>query len=125
MEAPRIVTVHDDTPLMAQVAQALNQPGLDVAALPTMTNVALGDPYLAQQLIDLHHQWELRPPAAHSLLARIRTRLAWWFLGREFQQMSQTNAILVRIIDSLIVQLDQDRAARRRIEEHLAYREEQ
>ena len=104
-------------------AMAVRQPPLE--ALPALTNVALGDPYLALQLADLHRRWEVRPRPAQGLLARLRTRLAWWLLGSELEQISTVHATLVRTIDSLVVQLDQDRAARRRIEEHLAYNREQ
>ncbi len=104
-------------------AMAARQPPLE--ALPTLTNVALGDPYLAQQLADLHRRWEVRPQPARGLLARLRTRLAWRLLGSELEQINTVHATLVRAIDSLVVQLDQDRAARRRIEEHLAYNRDQ
>ncbi len=104
-------------------AMAARQPPLE--ALPTLTNVALGDPYLAQQLADLHRRWEVRPRRAQGLLARLRTRLAWRLLGSELEQINTVHATLVRAIDSLVVQLDQDRAARRRIEEHLAYNRDQ
>ena len=111
-------------PLLDAVARGLASPGVSLAALPTMTNVALGDPYLAQELVALHRGWELRPAPAHGLLARLRTRLAWWLLGPELRQASQVHATVTRILDSVIVQLDQDRAARRRIEEQLAYGQE-
>lgn len=109
------------------VAESLGRsgPAAPLDALPTMTNVALGDPYLAEQLAALHASWEIVPKAGRGLLGRLRTRLAWWLLGPELRQASATHATLTRLIDSLIVQLDQDRAARRRIEEQLAYREEQ
>ena len=94
-------------------------------ALPTLTNVALGDPCHAQQLADLHRGWEVRPQPARGLLPRLRTRLAWRLLGSEIEQINTVHATLVRAIDSLVVQLDQDRAARRRIEEHLAYNRDQ
>ena len=92
-----------------------------LAALPTLTNIALGDPYLAQQLADLHARWEVRPVAQRTLLGRVRARVVWWLLGSEMQQINRTHATLVRLIDSLIVQLDEERAARRRLEEHQAY----
>ena len=107
-------------PLTDAVERALAQRTSPLAELPTLTNVALGDPYLAEQLANLHREWELRPPPAHGLLARLRTRLAWWLLGPELAQASATHATLVRLIDSLVVQLDAERSARRRIEEHLA-----
>ena len=111
--------------VLAAVEQAMAGDASLLATLPAMTNVALGDPYLAQQLADLHRQWEVRPTPAHGLLARLRTRVAWWLLGPELRQTNMVHATLVRAIDSLVVQLDQERAARRRIEEHLAYRPDQ
>ena len=117
-----------DTPggsVLAAVEQAMAGDASLLATLPATTNVALGDPYLAQQLADLHRQWEVRPPAARGLLARLRTRLAWWLLGSELRQTNTVHATLVRAIDSLVVQLDQERAARRRIQEQLAYQPDQ
>lgn len=119
-----IVQPPSDTSMIDAVTQALSNPATPYLQLPALTNVALGDPYLAQQLADLHATWELRPPPARSLIARFRTRLAWWLLGPELQQTSAVHATLVRLVDSLIVQLDQERAARRRIEEQLAYGEQ-
>ena len=110
-----------DQPLDAALAAALNAPPLPVAALPSLTNVALGDPYLAAQLTALHQQWAIQPPPARGLVARVRQKLAWWLLGDELGQITATHGTVVRLLDSLIVQLDQDRAARRRIEEHLAH----
>ncbi len=107
-------------PLIDAVERALAQRSSPLAELPTLTNVALGDPYLAEQLVNLHQQWELRPPRARGLLARLRAQLAWRLLGPELAQLSATHATLVRLIDSLVVQLDEERSARRRIEEHLA-----
>ena len=81
---PQLFTVtptSEDEPLLAAVERALVTPVSPLDTLPTLTNVALGDPYLAQQLASLHSGWELRPPAPRGLLARVRTRLAWWLLG--------------------------------------------
>lgn len=111
----------DNSSVLAAIEQAMANPGAPLVALPSLTNVALGDPYLAHQLADLHRRWEVRPPATPGLLARLRTRLAWWLMGPELQQTNHVHATLVRLIDSLIVQLDQERAARRRIEEQLGY----
>lgn len=110
----------DGQALYEAVEQALHAPAAPLAELPTLTNVALGDPYLAEQLAALHRTWELHPEPARGLLARLRTRLAWWLLGPELRQASRVNATLVRLVDSLVVQLDQERSGRRRIEEHLA-----
>jgi hypothetical protein len=110
--------------LLGAVESALAGHAQALASLPTLTNVAVGDPYLARQLAELHARHELRPPPARGLLARLRTRLAWWLLGPELRQASEVNATLVRALDSLVVQLDQDRAARRRLEEQLAYQQE-
>jgi hypothetical protein len=109
-------------PLLAAVERALAGEPTALAALPALTAIAAGDPYLAQQLVALHQSWEIRPLPSRGLLARLRTRLAWWLLGPEIQQANAVHATLVRLIDSLLAQLDQDRAARRRIEEQLAYR---
>jgi hypothetical protein len=107
-------------PLIAAIERALAQRTSPLTDLPTLTNVALGDPYLAEQLVNLHQGWELRPPPAPGMLARLRARLAWWLLGPELAQVSATHATLVRLLDSLVVQLDEERSARRRIEDHLA-----
>ena len=112
-----------DEPLLDAVERALAQRASPLAELPVLTNVALGDPYLAEQLVNLHRQWELRPPPARGLLARLRARLAWRLLGPELAQVSTTHATLVRLIDSLVVQLDEERSTRRRIEEHLGNNE--
>lgn len=126
MQTPRLTTVSisDSAPVLDQIAASLEQPQPNLAALPTLTNVALGDPYLAEQLVALHQLWELHPAPARTLLQRVRTRLGWWLLGGELRQLTHVNATVVRIIDSLIVQLDQDRAARRRLEEHIAYHQD-
>lgn len=115
----------DLRPLLEIVADALQQAhepptAAQLAILPTMTNIALGDPYLASELVELHRRFELRPEPARGILARLRTRLAWWLLGPELQQANQVHASLVRVLDSLTVQLDAERTGRRRIEEHLA-----
>jgi hypothetical protein len=107
-------------PLIDAVERALARRTSPLTELPTLTNVALGDPYLAEQLANLHREWELHPPPVRGILARLRTRLAWWLLGPELAQASAIHATLVRLIDSLVVQLDEERSARRRIEEHLA-----
>ncbi len=121
---PKLVVVERGAPqgaLLAAVEEALGSAQPPVVMLPALTNVALGDPFLAQQLADLHRDWEVRPLPAQGMLRRIRTRLAWWLLGPEIQQVNAVHATSVRLIDSLVVQLDQERAARRRIEEQLAY----
>ena len=117
-----IVTTAADEPLDAAIARALAAGRSPLAELPALTNVAMGDPFLAEQLAALHRTWELTPPPAAGLLARLRTRLAWWLLGPELRQVSQVHATLVRLADSLVVLVDQERAARRRIEESLAER---
>lgn len=108
-------------PILVAAERAMHAHTDALAALPTLTNVALGDPYLAQQLADLHTQWEVRPAPQRTLLGRVRARMAWWLLGPEVQQINRTHATLVRLLDSLIVQLDEERAARRRLEEQVAY----
>ncbi|MEN9933977.1 MAG: hypothetical protein RLZZ387_556 [Chloroflexota bacterium] len=110
----------EDEPLDAALERALAAGASPLADLPALTNVAMGDPYLAEQLAALHRGWELRPPPSTGLIARLRTRLAWWLLGPEIAQINQAHATLVRLADSLVVLADQERAARRRIEETLA-----
>lgn len=113
-----LITPHDDEPIDQAIARSLNQGQSPVQQLPALSNVALGDPFLAEQLAALHQQFELRPPMATGLLGRVRVRLAWWLLGAEIAQINQNQARMVRILDSLIVLIDQERAARRRLEEH-------
>jgi len=107
----------DGEPLAAQIERALVERRAASDSLPLLTDVAQGDAYLAQQLAALHDSWEVRPPPSRSLLERLRTRLAWWLLGPEIRQINATHATLTRLIDSLVVLADNERAARRRIEE--------
>jgi hypothetical protein len=100
---------------MANASQALHH-------TPTLTNVLQGDPFLAEQLDTLRKSFELRPAPATGLLARIRIRLAWWLCGTEFRRINQNQAAMIRIIDSLVVLVDHERAARRRLEESLSDR---
>jgi hypothetical protein len=120
-----VVLGEDGQPVLDAIEQAMASRATPLAALPALTNVALADPYFAQQLADLHRSWEVRPDAAPGLLSRLRRRLGWWLLGSELQRINMVHATLVRLIDSLVVQLDQDRAALRRIEEYLAYQRDQ
>lgn len=115
-----VVPASDDEPLAAAAERSLSAGAASLAELPSLTSVAMGDPFLAEQLAALHRGWELRPPAPRGLLARVRARLAWWLLGPELQQANDVHATLVRLVDSLVTLADQERAARRRIEEHLA-----
>lgn len=109
-----------DGPIDAAIERAVAAGPSPLAELPALTNVAIGDPFLAEQLAALHRTWELRPAPASGLLGRVRARLAWWLLGPELRQASAVNATLVRLVDSLVVLADQERAARRRVEEALA-----
>lgn len=122
-DQPSLFVVNADPrlPILDAVDQALRDRRAALDDLPVLTNVALGDPYLAEQLAALHRGWAVQPPRSTGLVQRIRTRLAWWLLGRELQQVNAVHGTLVRLLDSLIVQLDEDRAARRRLEEQLAY----
>lgn len=115
-----VVAPTNEESLLTAVERAMGQPVPALATLPTLTNLALGDPYLAEQLTGLHQKFELLPAPTRGLLARLRTCLAWWLLGTEMQQLNHVNAALIRALDSLTVHLDHERAARRRIEEHLA-----
>jgi hypothetical protein len=114
------ITPHEQEPLDQAIEQALAQPVSPLADLALLTNVTLGDPALAEQLALLRRTWELQPEPAHGLLARIRTRIAWWLIGPELRQASRVHATTLRLIDSLIVLVDHERAARRRIEEQLS-----
>jgi hypothetical protein len=109
-----------DEPLFAAVERGLRAGGPGLDALPTLGGLAQSDPFFAQELAGLHERWELRPQAARSLLGRLRLRLAWWLLGPELAQASATHASLVRLIDSLTAHLDDERAARARLEARLA-----
>lgn len=106
-----------DEPLMAQVERALQARRSATLDLPLLTDVAQGDAFLAQQLALLHDTWEIRPQPPRGLFDRLRTRLAWWLLGPEIRQVNATHATLTRLIDSLVVLVDHERAARRRLEE--------
>ncbi|GAB4111197.1 MAG: hypothetical protein Fur005_19660 [Roseiflexaceae bacterium] len=112
-----LITPHDDEPIDQAIARSLTQGESPFRQLPALTNVVLGDPFLAEQLAALRQQFELRPPSATGLIGRVRVRLAWWLLGAEITQINQNQARMVRILDSLIVLIDQERAARRRLEE--------
>ncbi|MBA3946722.1 MAG: hypothetical protein H0X37_19435 [Herpetosiphonaceae bacterium] len=118
-----IIRVGEGGTILDAVEHGLNNATMTASALPMLTNAVLDEPYLAQQLADLHRQWETRPQPATRLVARLRTRLAWWLLGPELQQINAMHATLVRLTDSLLVQLDREHVARRRLEEHLAYKQ--
>jgi hypothetical protein len=118
-----VVTAGEGEPLLEAVERGLGSSAADLAALPVLGSVALGDPYLAAQLAALHARFELRPPQPRGLLGRLRAHLAWWLLGPELQHMNATNATLIRVIDSLLAQIDSDRAKVQRVEEQLAFRE--
>jgi hypothetical protein len=109
----------DDEPLAAQIARALNERRSAPDGLPLLTDVAQGDPYLAEQLAALHAMWEIQPQPPRGALDRLRRRIAWWLLEPELRQINAVHATLTRLIDSLIVLADRERAARRRIEEHI------
>ena len=113
----------DAQPIDALLERALAHGSPALHELPSLTNVAIGDPFLAEQLLALHRNWELRPAPVTGFVGRLRTRLAWWLLGPELQQANAVHATLVRLVDSLVVLVDQERAARRRIEEYLATEE--
>jgi hypothetical protein len=117
------ITLADDEPLAEAVSRGLAAPAADLAALPQLSSVALGDPYLAGQLVALRGYVELTPPPQASLLSRLRARLAWWLLGPELRRQTEANAALVRIIDSLLAQIDRDRARVQGLEEQRAFRE--
>jgi hypothetical protein len=117
-----IVAPSADGSLLAVIEQAMAGDSAALAALPSLTNLALSDEFLARQIVAIHRQWELRPQSARGLLGRLRSRLAWWLLGPELQQANQFHATAVRLLDSLLVHLDAERAESRRIAEQIAYR---
>lgn len=116
-----LATSAADESLAAQIERAIHERRLAVVDLPLLTDVAQGDPYLADQLAALHAQWEVRPQPSRGLLDRLRRRIAWWLLEPEIRQINAVHATLTRLIDSLIVLADRERAARRRIEEYQAH----
>lgn len=103
-----------DEPLLAAVERAIARRNSPLDQLPTLTNVALGDPYLAEQLAALRAQFPLRPPEARGLLGRLRARLAWRLLGPELDRINATHATLLRLLDSLVVLIDEERSARKK-----------
>jgi len=115
----------DDEPLAAQIARALNERRPAPDSLPLLTDVAQGDPYLAEQLAALHAMWEIQPQPPRGALDRLRRRIAWWLLEPELRQINAVHATLTRLIDSLIVLADRERAARRRIEEYQSHKSTQ
>ncbi|MCG8351765.1 MAG: hypothetical protein MI924_28695 [Chloroflexales bacterium] len=112
-------------PVFDAVERAMHSDGNTLTELPVVTQMALSDPYLAQQIVQLHRHWEIQPRPVRGWLARIRTRLAWWLMGPELRHANTVNATLVRVIDSLIVHLDAESVARRHIEEYLVSSREQ
>lgn len=110
-------------PLLAAVERGLREGGPPLGALPTLSDLAARDQYFARELAAIHAGWELRPPPARGLVARLRARLAWWLLGPELAQASAYHAHLARAIDSLTAHLDAERAARARLEARLRARE--
>jgi hypothetical protein len=123
--AEGLFIVHDigDGSPIETVARTLATSDNTIPSLGSTTHVALRDPYLRDQLRELHAHWEVRP-AARGLWDRIRTRLAWTLLGPELRQTNRVHASLVRIVDSLVVHLHEERAARRRLEEQQTYRQD-
>jgi hypothetical protein len=116
------VTPAADEPLAAAIERGLTSSATPLTQLPQLSGLALGDPYLAQQLLTLRAAFELRPQPTRGLLARLRARLAWLLLGPELRQQTETNATLVRIVDSLLAQIDADRAKIQALQEQLAFR---
>jgi hypothetical protein len=108
-----------DEPLMTAVERGLGRGGTNLDVLPTLGDLALGDPFFAQELVDLHRKYEVRPQPVEGLLARLRQRLAWWLIGPELAQANAAHASLVRVIDSLTAHLDDERAARMSLESRI------
>jgi hypothetical protein len=111
---------HEGEGLLAAVERGLRAPRRPLADLPALSDLALRDPYLAGELAALRERWELRPAPASGPIARLRARLAWRLLGPELQQINQAHASLVRLVDSLVAHLDDERVARARLEARLA-----
>jgi len=84
----------DDEPLAAQIARALNERRPAPDSLPLLTDVAQGDPYLAEQLAALHAMWEIQPQPPRGALDRLRRRIAWWLLEPELRQINAVHATL-------------------------------
>ncbi|HMQ32327.1 MAG TPA: hypothetical protein PKD53_16465 [Chloroflexaceae bacterium] len=114
-----LFVVPEGEPLLAAVERGLREGGPPLHALPALSDLAARDPFLARELAALHAGWELRPGPARGLVARLRSRLAWWLLGPELGQASAYHAHLARVIDSLTAHLDAERAARAGLEARL------
>lgn len=115
---PFLIVPEDGEPVAVALARSVAAPRAVVYDVAQLTDVAQGDPYLAAQLQALRDDWEIRPPAATGLLARLRTRLAWWLLGPEIQQINQVHASLTRLADSLVVLVDHERDTVRQLIEY-------
>ncbi len=118
-EGEPLFVVPEGEPLLEAVERGLREGGAPLQSLPALSDLAARDPFLARELAALHAGWELRPQPARGLVARLRTRLAWWLLGPELGQASAHHAHLVRVIDSLTAHLDAERAARAELEARL------
>jgi hypothetical protein len=105
-----------------ELTRALNQQGFAVAVQRHGTSHMglffarnTSDLYLMQQLSNLRQHFELRPQARSDPLVRLRSRLAWWLLAPEIQQINQAHAATLRILDSLVARLERERTARKEV----------
>ncbi|NJN16094.1 MAG: hypothetical protein HC822_07310 [Oscillochloris sp.] len=118
-----LVTPQDGEPLLDAVGRGLNAGAAPTDSLAALSDLAQRDSYLADQLAALRRNWAVQPAVAHGFLGRLRMRLAWRLLGPEIQQINDTHATLVRLLESMVGHLDAERAARARLEARLAERD--
>jgi hypothetical protein len=114
-----LIQPQNDEPLLAAIERGMVAEPPPLSALPTMTDLAARDPYFAAQLAELHTSWAVTISPGAGLRGRLRARLAAWLLGPELEQINAIHARLVRTIASLTSHLDDERAARIRLEERL------
>jgi hypothetical protein len=114
-----LIRPHDDEPLLAAVARGMAAERSPLSALPTLSDLAARDPYFAVQLAELHRAWAVTIAPGVGWRGRLRARLAAWIFGPEVEQINAVHARLVRTIASLTSYLDDERAARLRLEERL------
>lgn len=101
-------TNNDVFATLAAVEQALasNTPG---TAPATQHAPAENDPYLSENLADLHANWAVDAsrviasprPGVESFQRGVR-RLTWWYSMPQWQAISQFHAAVVRVIDVLL-----------------------
>jgi hypothetical protein len=115
-----LIQPHDDEPLLAAVERGMAAERPPLSALPALSDLAARDPYFAAQLAELHTSWAVTITPGAGWRGRLRARLAVWLFGPEVEQINAVHARLVRTIASLTSHLDDERAARLRLEERIA-----